>query len=337
MKQAIFLHIGTPKTGTSAVQKFFHLKYTELKKHGLLYPKTASNKDGLVHHRLSQALGFRHGNKGNIDIYGQELTNIFRELEQEINDSSVHSVLFSSENFCIPSDIKPVKEFFSDYNVRIIVYFRRHDLWWQSSYSQAVRMVKNPPWKSGIEAYIDFSKKRSGVTRYKMIVDRWAKIFGKENIIVRPYEQQQNQPNLIADLLAALGLETAIPLTLDLDLEPTNQSLHYSKLYLIDLYQRADIDHNIRTQLIESLLEKPNHTQGSYHSLISPQLQSQLIEENNADYEYIAHKFLGRNDGRLFYDPLPDPNAPWKLPKHPSIIEIIEHTIQFFSPPSPSN
>lgn len=37
------------------------------------------------------------------------------------------------------------------------------------------------------------------------MVDRWAKVFGKTNILVRPYERQQNKPNIVTDILQIKG------------------------------------------------------------------------------------------------------------------------------------
>lgn len=325
MAKTLYLHIGIPKTGTSAIQNFFYLKREELKSYGLLYPKTASSGLGTEHYLLSDALGFRK--KHRVDTHGKELTSIAQSLEKEINEASVHSILFSSECFYIPADIEPVKVFFSDYEVRIVIYLRRHDTWWQSAYSQTVQTVKTPPWNRSIESYINFSKKRPQRPSYKALVDRWACVFGKENIIVRPYEAQQNQPDLIADMLSAINMQAAISLKSAMEVESKNQSLPYYKLCLIDIYQRANIDPAIRHRLIRGVLSAPNNEQNS-GALISPQLQLQLIEENTPDYEYIAREYLGREDGRLFYDPLPDQDTPWKAPKHPTFIEVIEQTIQ---------
>ncbi|MDP2901793.1 MAG: hypothetical protein Q8N96_01595 [Methylovulum sp.] len=325
MTKTIFLHIGIPKTGTSSIQNFFYQKREELKSHGLLYPITASSGLGTEHYLLSDALGF--GKKHRVNEREKELSDMARSLEKEIKKSSAHSVLFSSECFYIPNDIEPVKAFFSDYEVCIVVYLRRHDTWWPSAYSQTVKTVKSPPWNRSIEAYINFSKNRPQRPSYRTLVDRWAKVFGKENMIIRPYEGQQNQPDLIADILTAINFQSAIPLKSTIGVESKNQSLPYAKLSLIDIYQRANIDPNIRNRLINSVLSQPSNNQES-NSLISPKLQLQLIEENMADYEYIAREYLGREDGKLFYDPLPDPDTPWHAPKHPTFMSVVEQTIQ---------
>ena len=38
----------------------------------------------------------------------------------------------------------------------------------------------------------------------------------------------------------------------------------------------------------------------------------QDLKKVETDYSIIASEFLGRKDGRLFYDPLPDPNELWQ-------------------------
>lgn len=51
------------------------------------------------------------------------------------------------------------------------------------------------------------------------------------------------------------------------------------------------------------------------------------MERNLADYEYIAKEYMGRKNGILFYDPLPDPNERWRAPRHPSWANVVEHTL----------
>ena len=57
---------------------------------------------------------------------------------------------------------------------------------------------------------------------------------------------------------------------------------------------------------------------------IPPVLRRALVEEHLADYAWIARRFLGREDGRLFLEPLPDPSAPWTPPEPLSMRELIE-------------
>jgi hypothetical protein len=50
MTKTIYLHIGIPKTGTTAIQNFFFQKREDLKNYGLLYPNTAASGKGAEHY-----------------------------------------------------------------------------------------------------------------------------------------------------------------------------------------------------------------------------------------------------------------------------------------------
>ncbi len=55
---------------------------------------------------------------------------------------------------------------------------------------------------------------------------------------------------------------------------------------------------------------------------IEPELLLSLVEQNQDDYEYIAREYLGREDGRLFYDPLPDTTALWKRSSNQALLKL---------------
>ncbi len=322
MTATIFLHIGMDKTGTTAIQSFFNKQRDALKQQGLLYPVTGCN--GIAHYGLSNALGFFHGKKNENNV--SDLLNLAEQLADEIETSELNTILFSSEFFMIPKPVQPVRAFFSSYDIKIVIYLRRHDSWWESVYNQAVKTVASPPWGRGFEHYFEFQKKRDSKRgNYRNVIDTWANVFGKENIIIRPYEQQQNQPNIIADILEAIDF-SSVTQQLDAVSKRSNESLSYLALNLIDIYQRANISSDIRAHLIQQAI--PLGDKNISASIIPPGLRRQLVDQNMPDYEYIAREYLGREDGRLFYDPLPDPKRPWSPPAHPSWANVVEHTVK---------
>ncbi len=322
VKPTIYLHIGTNKTGTSFIQNILAANYSELLEHGILYPKA-----GLVesaHYGLSDALGFLL-NKGNNAGDPKLSAKIKQQLLEEINSNNPHIVIFSSENFILPKDFKLIKDFFAGFIVKIIVYLRRHDDWWESAYNQAVRMVVNPPWKIGVQAYLRFNKdKNPKFGDYRLLINRWAEAFGKENILVRPFETQQNQPTIIDDFFTTMQLEE-IPAKLKIPPIKINQSLDDYTLSMIDALQRANINADLRLKMIEYVLSKVNYENKT--KLINPKLRLRLINDNTAAYEYIAKEFLHRADGQLFYAPLPSIDEAWKPVRKPTPAEAIEMTI----------
>lgn len=329
MAAKIFLHIGVNKTGSSAIQQYFYSNRLSIIDEGILYPETG--RDGGGHYALSRVLGFEHGEKGEIDLKAMPVVEMVDALRHEILSNAVDSVVISSEAFVLPKSVSVVKKFFAEYDVKVVVYLRRHDKWWPSAYNQAVRMVAEPPWGKGFEQYLEFHRRMGEYSfnaGYRLLIDRWASVFGKGNLIIRPYEPQQNQPNIIADFVRAIGREDVLSHVVPQS-QRVNDSVDMTTLALVDAFQRAKIDPDLRSRLIKYVLDNNKNT-GSGES-IEPELLLSLVEQNQDDYEYIAREYLGREDGRLFYDPLPDATALWKKVKQPSPAEIIEMMVAVMS------
>lgn len=323
----LFLHIGTNKTGTSAIQRFFNQQRDALQQHGLLYP--AAGCAGDAHYTFSTLLGFDHGKPRRVDQSAPPLRDLRSRLEQEITRSACRHVLISSENFVLPRAVEPVRELLRDFEVRVVVYLRRHDGWWESAYNQAVKMVAQPPWGRGFERYLRYQRMRNPqYGGYRALLDRWDAVFGADNVIVRPYEKQQNAPNVAVDILHAIGCGN-IAQQLDVRPEHVNGSLHGDTVHLIDAFQRARIEPELRRRLIDHAIATA--PAGPAPSLVEPALRRRLVEENMQDYAHIARKYLGRKDGRLFLDPLPDPDEPWTPQPRPTLSAVVEATVQVLS------
>ena len=315
----LFLHIGMNKTGSTAIQHALAANASRLKRHGLLYPETGRIRAD-AHYLLSQVLGFSHRLSKAAREPGIE-TALEPRIREEAERTRCAQVVMSSEAFVIPGDIARVKAFFADWDCRIVLYLRRHDHWWASSYSQGVASVEAPPWESGFENYIAVQRRRPDKGNYRLLIESWAQHFGEENLIVRPYEREQNRPNIAADFLQAIG-HAALAAELGGDLPARNESLGERELLMIDTIQRAGLDKALRKQLVTGIRQRKGQQKGQ--GFIAPALRRELIEEHREDYAWIARRFLGREDGRLFLEPLPDPAAPWSAPEPLQMRELIE-------------
>jgi len=218
--------------------------------------------------------------------------------------------MISSENFSRRRKVERVAEFLSGYDVRILVYLRRHDHWMASRYSQAMKMVNNPPWGRGIKAFINFHRRRRGkgvAESYRELVAAWAEVFGQENIMVRPYEPIQNNPDLITDMLETIGAGRDLH-ALHTNKERPNRSLSAQSLALIEDIRRSNDSASGKQMRVKHVIATDHEISGSPRGaeMIPPKLRRQLVEENLDDYAYIARRYLGRQDGRLFLEPLPE-------------------------------
>lgn len=325
MKKNLYLHIGFPKTGTTSIQSFFASNRGVGLKHNLLYPKTGIRNG--THFELSDALGFKLRIKWQPDPV--RMPKLKSAFARECAANHADNILVSSENFVLAGSPLHVKSFFEDFEVRIVIYLRRHDSWWESKYWQATRMVTLPRWERGPEGYIHFLKhqknKGAHYIKYRHIVDQWAETFGPENIILRPYERSQMERGAVVDLLQALDMTEFADSDFVRDARPLNESKSFRSLRLIEAYQRIDVPEKTRKRLIDHALKIPGNKEPGF--LTSPALRRQLVEENMEEYRYLAKTYLGRDDGIMFYEPLPDADEAW-TPAAPLLeLDVIERTL----------
>jgi hypothetical protein len=319
----VYLHIGLNKTGSTALQSYFFDNSTLLKSNGILYPKTGLV--GSAHYSLSASLGFCNPSVNS--VWFKDKKKLKKAFLNEI-DASTDTVIFSSEDFLLNKPIESVQNFFKGFNVKVVVYLRRHDHWWLSAYSQAVKMKRLPPWNLGPQGFINFNRQRNKrYGNYRHIVDRWADFFGKENIIVRPYEKEQNVPSLAGDFLTVMGRPELVNQLPEME-NRENTGLPLKAIQYMDIFQRVETDDQSHATLIKysKTLVKGDSCQLS--ALLKPEFRRKLIEENLADYQYIAREYMGRDDGQLFYEALPRLDPEWTPPAWPTNTEIAATVIK---------
>ena len=315
----LYLHIGMNKAGSSAIQRTLAARESVLWSAGLLYPR-AGRSGSQAHHLISHVLGFSQGKPPSVRSRS-ELENLAPKLAAECTARNCHTVLVSSEVFTNRGDIAQVREFLAGWDVQIVVYLRRHDHWWASCYSQGVRMTPNPPWPLGFDGYIAWQRTRRHKGDYRKLLEDWGAVFGEENLLVRPYEREQNQPSIVADLLQTIGFP-GLTDTIGSEVSAFNVSLGEREIALIDAIQHTGLPHASRKRLINAIAARPDQTRGG--GFISPPERLRMVEENLEDYAHIARTYLGRSDGVLFREALPDPSVPWTPPPPASSQEIIE-------------
>ncbi len=301
-KKELYFHIGTVKTGTTALQRFLASKRDALRKKGIIYP---INPDGsAAHHRLSWSFQAK-AKKRRLD-WPDDLKEPQEEWEFVLKQLTSDKGLITSEDFLwIPPEAVPeVRKFTSELQVKLIVYWRQRDDLENSWYNQLVK-------RGAISTLPSY---RTGLTSKKHLA-LWAKVFGKENVILRPYERcQLYQGNVLADFLHhVFGLEPKDEFTLPE--EKANTRLHRVVLEYkrqvnhlpILLLQNRKVVNPLRSAS-DMLSEKGRKD----YPVFSPRQRLELIKEYKKENAAIAREFLGRKDGKLFYDSLPDLDEDWQ-------------------------
>ena len=213
------------------------------------------------------------------------------------------NVLLSSETFSLldnPCDIRPLLD---GLDVKIICYLRRQDTVTQSMYNQKV--------KRG-DYYLDISTFQTEWLDYYKVLENWASVFGKNNVIVRVYEKKQFvNHSLIEDFLDILDLRVTDEFRM-LKHNP-NPRLSPSLLEYMRYINCLLGDHKSTVKLKKRILrfsaKRERDTTTSIfheHSLLSNEQRRSILDKYQDSNVLVAQEYLGRHDGQLFMEALTD-------------------------------
>ncbi|MBF9035277.1 hypothetical protein HKCCE2091_13610 [Rhodobacterales bacterium HKCCE2091] len=297
----ITIHIGMNKTGTSALQAALHRNRRALLKAGFHYPDTGLGS-------LSEGAGLHYRFSESFLRDAATARTITAALLREIDERNADHAFVSSEFLVELKDLTALAEAFAGRDVRVLVYLRRHDHWLPSLFAQAVKTRPQPPWGPSIEDFIDFVRTRSThYYRFGALLERWSEAFGRDAMIVRTYGPG-GTTDTVADVFDLFGIDPAAVPGLTLPKGRVNGAPSRRQLAAIDHLQRARIPAFDRIRLVDRILslddgEKPRR-------LMTQATARALVEEHAADYAEIARTYLGRADGILFDEPMPEPGGP---------------------------
>ena len=201
-RKTVHLHIGLPKTGTTALQYFLDKNRDALQREGFLFPKIA------WHHHSQHKLAF--GLRG-MPYKGQDLNweSLEKELKKALSTAKCPHVVLSSEELAAakPEQIATLQQALKGVQVKVYLYLRRQDEFLESLYNQQVKTWWSPR-KERIERLLDQPEKVFGLLDYNEIVDRWAERFGEANVGMRVYARDMLvEESIIDDFLNWLGLD----------------------------------------------------------------------------------------------------------------------------------
>ncbi|WP_218354451.1 hypothetical protein [Alteromonas lipotrueiana] len=183
----VIFHFGPPKTGTSAIQKWFSTNYEWLLKQGIHYPKHSLDLNGVSSGNLRSVFS---GSKANFEFS----ESLFSNEQQIAEQKNCHTVIFSSEFFFRSLAILAEKvpgALFVGY-----VRFGLETL--QSSYNQSVKR------HSRTTLFDPGNYTQSSLTfMSKMIAS-----IGENRFILRPYSTSLfARNNLVSDFLDTVGID----------------------------------------------------------------------------------------------------------------------------------
>lgn len=289
MKRKLFIHIGTGKTGTTALQMFLCQNKNQLLKHGYKYAD--SYLENFNHHGL--CVNACQLNEDEIKHRLDTLANEIINLDKNMIISSEYFPGLSTDDIKLYCDILSVK-----CDVHVVVYFRRQDEFLEAWFNQ---VVKSGELKREIKQ-LKQEIEDIGAFDYYQLANKWAEFVGVNNVHVRPYEKQQwFNGKIESDFLYTIGIHSVNDFAIS-D-APVNVSWSRDQILLMQFFDRMG-----KNELLQKFLEKPPKwffsSKNKY--MLSPAERVAIIESFQSSNEKVAKVFLNRPDGILFYNPLPN-------------------------------
>lgn len=208
MKKTLYVHIGTTKTGTTAVQSFCIDNQEVLNQKGYCYPlfpysyKDVSerrNAHFLIAEASERSSGrFREGMDRILDLFQKYLSII-------LSDEGIWSSAYEQRINMWRALKAEAKE--AGFKVKVIVYLRRQDTYLISGWNQMVKSGigngADKPWNDYVQDLVSINKMKYA-THLKKIAAFW----GEKNIIVRRFEPKHFKGGSVySDFLDTVGLE----------------------------------------------------------------------------------------------------------------------------------
>jgi hypothetical protein len=314
----LIFHVGSPKTGTTTIQRYFKQHRFAAAQQGLLYPAAGSMHKGLAHHQWHRAFIANRQTRALDWIEDAEEEALSAQLQEEIERVQPAKVLFSSEAFS-PESVKNIMARLPHEKVQVLLLLRRLDRYWESQYAQGIktgfhklspdeffttRMAERPVWTRVYEP----------LCKYRDL--------GVE-LLIQPFEPAQMPQGLMPQVLKLLDLAG---LPAPKEEASSNERLHPHVTQL--LAQRSGEQRLIGEQynrLIRQLAQY-QAADGSpvKANLFSPAQRKAVLDLVREEYAQIAKEFLGREDRRLFFEPEPEPSDDWQPPSQVSLADAAD-------------
>jgi hypothetical protein len=215
------IHIGTTKTGSTSIQAFLAANRDALAAQGVLYPLDL----GPQHHVNATVAALSYGKSPDLlrfcKITDNEAHDAFRVetaaafQRQLAQSSTVKHAIISSEHLhsrcTAPQDIQRFRDLFCQGfdEVEIVVYIRSQIDHMVSLFSTKLRHGFNGTLDDHIEAML--GKSNTAYFDLQNVITRWADVFGKDAVIVRPFAALDRKTGgAVSDFCAVTKIDTDV-------------------------------------------------------------------------------------------------------------------------------
>lgn len=301
----LVLHIGSPKTGTTAWQSMFLNNQDVLRRYGWAYPDLLAESRFIFEKKRTSFSRWRNGiiikDTLNYSWSNNSKEKLWKIIRRHLENSNV---LLSDEGMWLqPEAIDFLCERYK--RIKVVIYLRRQDLFIDSLWGFEVKARKDycDNIMSLIDSYnIDF------LTNIK----EFEKKVGKENIIVRAFEREQLvDGDAIADIIHIMNTIAGTwlqktDLVASNDADNDNRGLDKEllpiKLYMNKALSEEKVD---LSMYWNSIISENTLNNGTGHYLPLEE-RKKILNRYSEDNSYIARYYMNRDDGKLFTNCISD-------------------------------
>ncbi|WP_150461233.1 hypothetical protein [Nesterenkonia ebinurensis] len=319
----LYLHAGTYKTGTTALQKFAHANRMELLARGVFYADYGKDPMPLPfgHHRFALAV-----TRQKTEVI-ERLTRIVEHWKTVAETEGV-PVLFSSENLFMrrlesaspywearTAYMQRLADLLESFDVEPIIVYRRPDDFARSLYQERVtnglkRLPKFHEWIANGDPMLEYTKNTSII----------AEKFRNGHHFI--YEELSNDQGIYAGFFDSIGvsiegLET--PSVVRKSLSPAETVIkNYANKFISAVPEGRDFVNWMRQEnLAREIEESHKHKLALWRS---PKERADFLASRKEDIEQLRKKFFSdRGDAKLFPE-LQEGDAVYEVPQLPHTV-----------------
>ncbi len=330
--KTLYIHIGTPKTGTSAIQEFIYINREHLSELGCIYKRmpykdysrmtdTEDEEGNIV---VREAMGHPSGYRNGFFLHGKTYGSYREENIKRLSEglSIVESwfsegskalltderIWTSYELWDYPERIRSFAES-KDITVKIILFLRPQYDFIDSHYRENVKAHYQ------CCSFEEYAGKENLMSRvfcldYEKRVRDIAKDFGKNNLIIIPYEPsvwKKQGDNIFSVFLRSLGIDSIEGFKLPP--KKANESLSYNQTEILRVMNKlVDTEEPYALEFSRfikniGLYCTSVHPDTIKYAYMSDENKRKFMDKFREGNDWIAKEFVGREF--LFADDMP--------------------------------
>lgn len=320
--KSLVLHIGIPKTGSSALQVFWAQNRQALLSQSLDYFELGDFTLGL-RGKISSGNGAhlaRSFLRPQAEAYMPNRDQQLATLERKISESTCETGLLSSELFVF-ADNAGLAEFASWLDKRDIslqfFYFIRDQI--QFLASTYIQQVKRHGCTETAEQYILRTYDKIPHIKYSKLYGRLAEIVTPERITCRIYDGDTSQHGIVDIFLSSFGLD---PQGLKATDAAVNLSLDMNEIRIMLVLNKLKPRMVFSDMIVENAARRGRKTLDLADQLLSRETQDKITRYFAEDNAGFAHSYYGRDT--LFESHAPASEVQHRPDADPALTELVE-------------